>query len=98
MYEPVPDGRFRSGDNVIWIYDLYGNLLKTYYIPASSDGTHREIEAVMFDNGRMILQFNENGRRLQPQLCQHQSVSRTVIREMENFRQVCTSAGRESQA
>lgn len=62
MYEPVPDGRFRSGDNVIWIYDLYGNLLKTYYIPASSDGTHREIEAVMFDNGRMILQFNENGQ------------------------------------
>ena len=62
MYEPVPDGRFREGDNVVWIYDLYGNLLKTYYIPASSDGTHREIESIMFDNGRMILQFNENGR------------------------------------
>ena len=62
QYEPVPDGRFRYGDNVIWIYDFYGNLLKTYYIPASSDGTHREIESIMFDNGRMILQFNENGK------------------------------------
>lgn len=62
QYEPVPDGRLHGGDNLIAVYDIYGHLLKTYYIPASGNGTHHEIETVMFDGGRMIIQCNENGR------------------------------------
>ena len=62
FYEAVPDGRLKAGDNVIMVYDLYGHLLKTYYLPASGDGTHYEAETVMFDEGRMIIQFNEKGK------------------------------------
>ena len=56
-YQAVYDGVLKANDNVIYVYDIYGNLCKTYYIEGGSSKS--ELETLSFVNGRMILQFNE---------------------------------------
>ena len=56
-YQAVYDGVLNANDNVIYVYDIYGNLCKTYYIEGGSSKS--ELETLSFVNGRMILQFNE---------------------------------------
>ncbi len=58
-YEPVYDGVLQKNDNVIYVYDYSGNLLKTYLINPPAGYNKFEIETVSFLGNRMILQFNE---------------------------------------
>ena len=58
-YQAVYDGVLKANDNVIYVYDIYGNLCKTYYIAGGSSKS--ELETLSFVGGRMILQFNESG-------------------------------------
>ena len=58
-YQAVYDGVLKANDNVIYVYDIYGNLCKTYYIEGGSSKS--ELETLSFVDGRMILQFNESG-------------------------------------
>ena len=58
-YQAVYDGVLKANDNVIYVYDIYGNLCKTYYIEGGS--SKFELETLSFVSGRMILQFNEKG-------------------------------------
>ena len=58
-YQAVYDGVLKANDNVIYVYDIYGNLCKTYYIEGGSSKS--ELETLSFVGGRMILQFNESG-------------------------------------
>ena len=58
-YQAVYDGVLEANDNVIYVYDIYGNLCKTYYIEGGSSKS--ELETLSFVGGRMILQFNEKG-------------------------------------
>ena len=57
-YQAVYDGVLNANDNVIYVYDIYGNLCKTYYIEGGS--SKFELETLSFVGGRMILQFNES--------------------------------------
>ena len=59
VYEPVYDGVFQPQDNVIYVYDYYGNLLRTLLIPMPEGYSKFELEGVSFLGDRMILQFNE---------------------------------------
>ena len=58
-YQAVYDGVLKANDNVIYVYDIYGNLCKTYYIEGGS--SKFELETLSFVDGRMVLQFNEKG-------------------------------------
>ncbi|MBR1900099.1 MAG: fibronectin type III domain-containing protein [Lachnospiraceae bacterium] len=60
-YQAVYDGVLKANDNVIYVYDIYGNLCKTYYIEGGSSKS--ELETLSFVGGRMILQFNESGSK-----------------------------------
>lgn len=59
LYEPVYDGVFQKQDNVIYVYDFSGKLVKTLLITMPAGFTKFEIETVSFAGNRMILQFNE---------------------------------------
>lgn len=59
QYEPVYDGAFQKNDNVIYVYDFSGNLVRALLITPPDGYTKFELETVSFSGNRMILQFNE---------------------------------------
>lgn len=58
-YEPVYDGIFQRNDNLIYVYDYAGNLVKTYLVPSPEGYFRFELEALSFLGDQMFLQFNE---------------------------------------
>lgn len=58
-YEPVYDQVLNKDDNVVYVYDFSGKLVKTLLIEIPEGYTKFEIETVSFIGDRMILQFNE---------------------------------------
>ena len=65
LYEPVYDGVFQKNDNVIYVYDFSGRLVKSLLIPCPQGYSKFEIETASFLGDRMILQCNitKNGTR-----------------------------------
>ena len=59
LYEPVYDGVFQPQDNVIYVYDFSGKLVKTLLVTMPEGFVKFEVESVAFSGKRMILQFNE---------------------------------------
>ena len=59
-YESVYDRSLNKYDNVIYVYDLYGNLQKIYLVPAPSSSRKFELEDIVFVDGCMILQANDS--------------------------------------
>ncbi len=53
-YEPYYDGILEAGANVVYIYDLNGVLINTFYIPSG----YGEIEGVSFLDNKYYLLFN----------------------------------------
>ena len=58
-YEPVYDKVFQKDDNVIYVYNFSGQLVKTLLIPCPQGYSKFELETASFIGNRMILQFNE---------------------------------------
>ena len=57
-YEVVYDGVFQANDNVIYVYDFSGNLIKTLLITPPEGYSKFELETASFLGEKMILQFN----------------------------------------
>ena len=59
LYEPVYDGIFQKSDNVIYVYNFSGQLVKRLLVMMPEGYSKFELETASFIGNRMILQFNE---------------------------------------
>ena len=57
-YEPVYDGIFQKNENVIYVYDFSGTLIKTLLITPPAGYSKFELETASFLGEKMILLFN----------------------------------------
>lgn len=63
-YQPVHDNNFEEHDNVIYVYDFFGQPVRKMLVTLQEGYEKHEIETLSFIQNRMILQFNttlENG-------------------------------------
>ena len=64
VYQPVHDNNFEKHDNVIYVYDFFGQPVRKMLVTLQEGYEKHEIETLSFIQNRMILQFNttlENG-------------------------------------
>ena len=58
VYQPVHDNNFEKHDNVIYVYDFSGKLVRKMLVTLQEGYEKLELETVSFIQNRMILQFN----------------------------------------
>ena len=58
VYQPVHDDHFEKHDNVIYVYDFSGQLIRMMLVTLQEGYEKLELETISFIQNRMILQFN----------------------------------------